>query len=314
MNTKEYEFHPYASVLPMLGVTEAGELAADIQEYGLREPIILFEGKILDGRNRFKACKIAGVEPRFEDFNGNGDPIAFIVSKNIRRRHLTAAQKGMAVSKFDSMPRGDISRIQKSAKTPTVSQSAPGAHRENSTPEDGPRSAKELAKQAGISTRTVVDSRKVRREGSPELVAEVERGEKSLKTAVKEIKAGKEEKEKHFDKTGYPIPDSILADWQAAESFKSTLNTLQQIRLDLEKALARSDLPFRQIGQDTVIDLKNAWAALKQVLPYAVCPSCQGRTRSKCTVCKQMGFVGEFGYRHWFAKEVIDLREKAIKK
>lgn len=121
-------------------------------------------------------------------------------------------------------------------------------------------------------------------------------------------------KEIHLDKTGYVIPDSILADWQVAESFRSTLNDLQRIKLLIEKAIDKRELIYREVGQDTVADLKNTWTALKQVLPYAVCPTCQGRTREKCSVCKQRGFVSEFGYTHWFAKEVIELRERAIRK
>lgn len=131
--------------------------------------------------------------------------------------------------------------------------------------------------------------------------------------AKQESPAPKAEKQKHLDKTGYPIPDSILTDWQIAESFRSTLSDLQRIKLQIEKAIDKRDLIYREVGQDTVADLKNAWTALKQVLPYAVCPTCQGRTREKCSVCKQRGFVSEFGYTHWFAKEVIELREKAIK-
>lgn len=313
MSVKEYEFHPYAAVLPMLGVAELNELAADIQANGLREDIVLFEGKILDGRNRYKACGIGKIEPRFKEFNGDGDPIDFIVSKNIKRRHLTQSQKAMVVAKVAQLPRGDVSRL-KSSKTPINSQSAQSAQWE--PPRS--KSVAEVAKDIDVSPRTVVQAKQVLREAPKDTVEKVERGEKSVATAVKEIKAEKQKadgaKEARLDKTGYVIPESILEDWQAAESFRSTLNDLQRIKLQIEKAVDTRDLIYREVGQDTVADLKNAWTALKQVLPYAVCPSCQGRTRSKCSACKQRGFVSEFGYTHWFAKEVIELREKAIKK
>lgn len=306
MKEQEYEFHPYAAVVPMLAQPELNALAADIQGNGLREDIVLLDGKVLDGRNRYKACRIAGVTPRFRDFNGEGDPIAFIVSKNLCRRQLTASQKALAVAKIADLPRGN----------PSLNTSKPPAKPNSAQMRN--RTAAEAAKDVDVSPRTVEQAKQVLREAPKETVEKVERGEKSVATAVKEIKAEKQKqeaaKEQYFDKTGYPIPDAILADWQQAEAYRSVLSQLQQIKLQVEKAVEKSELLFAEIGQDTVADLKNAWTTLKQLLPYAVCPSCQGRTRSKCSACKRRGFVSEFGYKHWFAKEVIELRERAIKK
>lgn len=304
MKEQEYEFHPYADVVPMMGQVELSALAADIQGGGLRQPIILLDGQILDGRNRYRACRIVGVQPTFREFNGEGDPIDYIVSMNLCRRQLTASQKAMAVAKIAALPRGNPA-LQKS-KNPNVSQIRTNAQLEKSTAQ--------VAKAVDVSPRTVVQAKQVLREAPKETVEEIERGDKSVATAVKEIKQEKAKEQKRSDKTGYPIPDAILADWQRAAEFKSTLNDLHRIKLSIEKAQERDDLIFRQIDQSAVIDLTNAWSTLKQVLPYAVCPTCQGRTRSKCTVCKQLGFVGEFGYKHWFAKEVIELRERSIKK
>jgi ParB-like chromosome segregation protein Spo0J len=84
--------HPLAALIPPMSAEEFTKLVQDIAQNGLMEPITTFEGKILDGRHRYAACRQAGVAPRFTEFAGP-DPVAFVLSKNLHRRHLTAAQK-----------------------------------------------------------------------------------------------------------------------------------------------------------------------------------------------------------------------------
>jgi N6-adenosine-specific RNA methylase IME4 len=86
------ESHPIAKMFPMMNEDELAALAADIAAHGLHRPIILLNGMILDGRNRFEACKIARWAPRFIDFDGD-DPYAFVWSENAERRHLGPDQK-----------------------------------------------------------------------------------------------------------------------------------------------------------------------------------------------------------------------------
>jgi hypothetical protein len=88
----DLQFHPLSSFFPLIEGPEFQELVADIRKRGLEDPITLHEGKILDGRNRYRACREAGIEPRFNDYAGH-DPSGFVISKNVFRRHLTTAQK-----------------------------------------------------------------------------------------------------------------------------------------------------------------------------------------------------------------------------
>src|SRR5262245_36424859 len=84
--------HELAAIFPLITEAELGALAEDIKAYGLREPITLYEGKILDGRNRARACQLAKIKPRYREFKGNS-PLAFVISENLHRRHLTASQR-----------------------------------------------------------------------------------------------------------------------------------------------------------------------------------------------------------------------------
>ena len=99
--TKEAKMgvHPLADLFPMMTDDELTGLAAGIKANGLIHPIILDPtGKtVIDGRNRLRACEIAGVEPRFEKLSGQ-DPAAFIVSVNLARRNLKKGQQAMALA------------------------------------------------------------------------------------------------------------------------------------------------------------------------------------------------------------------------
>jgi hypothetical protein len=86
------EPHPISGLFPVLPDDQLFELAEDIAKNGLREPIVLFDGMVLDGRNRLKACDLAGVEPRFEEYTGS-DPFSYVVSCNLHRRHLSAEER-----------------------------------------------------------------------------------------------------------------------------------------------------------------------------------------------------------------------------
>src|SRR5262252_9757620 len=90
------KIHPAADLFPMMPDEELQELARDIAENGLIHPIIVDDqDQLIDGRNRLAACKMAGVKPRFEKLNGS-DPVLYILSVNIERRHLSKGQLAIA--------------------------------------------------------------------------------------------------------------------------------------------------------------------------------------------------------------------------
>ena len=93
MTVQELIAHEAADLFPMMPDERLAELAADIRENGLREPIRLLDGRIIDGRNRYRACKMAGVSPRFEQVAADQNPWAFVWSLNGQRRDLSRDQR-----------------------------------------------------------------------------------------------------------------------------------------------------------------------------------------------------------------------------
>src|SRR5215471_1510615 len=97
MEVRPYAFHPFAAIFPLLPEVELHTLAEDVRAQGLKEPIVLYDDQILDGRNRALACAQAGVVPRYSTFVGTpAEALAHVWSTNMRRRHLTPSQAAIA--------------------------------------------------------------------------------------------------------------------------------------------------------------------------------------------------------------------------
>jgi ParB-like chromosome segregation protein Spo0J len=96
----EIKVHLVADIFPMMSDEELADLAADIKANGQVHPILLdCDGLLLDGRNRARACEIAGVKPLFATIaQPIPDPLAYVVSLNVKRRNMSASQKAMSAA------------------------------------------------------------------------------------------------------------------------------------------------------------------------------------------------------------------------
>lgn len=149
--------HPLAELFPMLPDAEIRELADDICTYGQRVPIILLDGMILDGRNRFAACQFAGIEPIFEEYQGD-DPLGFVLSHNLHRRHLTESQRALIAAKLVDWDIGINQNTAGAANLPT----------------------RVAAERLSISERAVRAARRIHERGSEELISAIREGRVSV--------------------------------------------------------------------------------------------------------------------------------------
>ena len=99
------KFHEIADLFPLIDGDEFQLLCDDIKKEGLNHPVILLDDEILDGRNRYRACVKVGIEPKYEKFEGD-DPLAFVLSENLHRRHLTASQRAALAAEVANMTWG----------------------------------------------------------------------------------------------------------------------------------------------------------------------------------------------------------------
>lgn len=93
------EIHPCALVFPPMGDEEYREFKEDISGQGLIDPIIIFQGKILDGRHRYNACRDLQIDVWGRKWEGGMSPMDYVLSKNLHRRNLTPAQRATAAAK-----------------------------------------------------------------------------------------------------------------------------------------------------------------------------------------------------------------------
>jgi ParB-like chromosome segregation protein Spo0J len=164
--------HPLAEIFPLMRGQQFDDLVADIKAHGLREPIVTYEDKILDGRNRYMACAATGVECASVPYTGN-DPLGYVVSRNLKRRHLNGSQRAMIATRLATMTQGartDLSPI-------------------------GERSQAQAAELLNVGKRSVERAKKVREHGTPELQAAVKRGQLSVSAAA-EIATGRSEQQR----------------------------------------------------------------------------------------------------------------------
>ena len=153
-----YKRHALSAAFPMMSEPQFQDLIVDVRVNGLNEPIVLFENQILDGWNRYQACQLAEVKPHFIHYQG-ADPVQYVKSKNLFRRHLSESQRAMSVVACSewgkSMPAGSM---------PTIAQ---------------------MAEEARVGIRTIARAKIAHEAGKTE---EVMDGNKTLREVEREVR------------------------------------------------------------------------------------------------------------------------------
>jgi ParB-like chromosome segregation protein Spo0J len=169
--------HPICLLMPSADEDELQNLTDDIRAHGLLDPIVLFEKRILDGRNRAAACESAGVAPHYVEFEGaREEALMFVVSHNLKRRHLT--KQGIADTLVEAEDFDLHYELGELASSSDIKMSA-------QKPKTA--SSRELARAAGgvVSREMINATRKVKEKAAPELKEAVKRGRIGVQDAAK---------------------------------------------------------------------------------------------------------------------------------
>ena len=201
------EFHPLANVFPLMEGEEFDGLKASIKSHGVREPIVLFEDRVLDGRNRFRACKELGIEIPAVKFSGD-EPTAFVIDKNIHRRHLTASQRAMIAANIAKIPHGQTRRWVDAENSASMI------------------SIREAAAMLNVDKATVSDARKILSDGTSEEIEQVTRGETAVSTLARQIRRGEKEVERQKYKPEAKRQNTKQLNAQLWHQFKDAINNI----------------------------------------------------------------------------------------
>jgi len=174
--TKQPALHPACLLFPPLPPGEFQSLVADIAAHGLLHPIVLHEGRVLDGRNRLLACRQAGVAPLFTTWEGEGSPIQWAISANMRRRHLSPSQR--AVLALDLLP-----LLEREAKD--RQRLSRGRGRRSPTAGGSRGKASQAAARLAATNSAYVERAKRLKSECPELVEAVRLGRVTLPEATR---------------------------------------------------------------------------------------------------------------------------------
>ncbi|HYF48877.1 MAG TPA: hypothetical protein VEJ63_05705 [Planctomycetota bacterium] len=300
---KTYPFHPVANRFPMIEGDQFKAFCEDMRANGQREPILVWRAQIIDGRNRLAACETLGIEPWYDikddDYFENEErAIAYIISINIRRRHLTQGQlAALAAECAESFASAAKARQQATLKqNGTVSANL----REREKPQlsanlreaEKGKATEKAAEAFGVSSRSVESAKKVK-EKSPHLHAKVKAGKISVHAAVKEIEKTEKQKAEHA-----AAVDTYPADVQF--KLKSSKYNPLIIRAKSIKEDGAALLKLAEGEMGAFIDINRLAASLEIVeaivkagRPHSACPYCRADRLDKkgCKACKSTGWV-----------------------
>ena len=185
------DHHPLADIFPLIAGDDYAQLVRSIAENGLREKIVLFEGRILDGRNRYRAAVSANViagdadatgpdgalRPQFRLFDpdAEGDPLRFVIIHNLHRRHLSESQRAMIAAGLADKSNGGDRKSEKYKEKQRENQ------RTNLSTDLSNAEAAEMMRVSPMSVKT---AKQVLRDGAAETVGAIAADRLAVSLAV----------------------------------------------------------------------------------------------------------------------------------
>ena len=275
--------HPACALFPDMPKSDYDELVADIKANGCHVPIVLYNGAILDGRHRWKACAELKIDCPKVNWKPkkDGSLTAYVLSMNLHRRHLSVSQLGTIGADAIPLFAKEAAERQKTGKV--ASADAKG------------KAAGHAAKTVGVSQASVERSIALKKK-DPKAFEKVKKGEQTLAQAKKSSGSSPAKKS-----TGPPARKTKFEQAVAAKDpLLRIAGFVVQIR-KLVKQIESKPIGAHFHAQQAITDLKNLERNAKFALPFKECPICGGKRG--CKLCEKAGCVPKDVYERWEASQ-----------
>lgn len=265
--------HPYADMFPAAYGKPYEYLLASVRKLKrLRNPVIVFQGMILDGNQRIRACREARVEPRFKEFEGTeAEAFELVWDLNFARRQLLPSQWGAIIAKYTLFyEQGDRRDL------------CPGTH-----------TTEEMADRVGVSRATVQRAKTVLRSGTEEEKKALESGTEKAKPLAEKIRQRENQSGNGelVDANGIKIPAPAIPFWNRKSEVKGLINQINSVKREVRK-IPDGDPMYSEVNLNGVAgSLNDAVSRLQGGVPEHVCPYCDGLSTRRCEACKGRGVV-----------------------
>lgn len=188
--TIDFPVHPAAAIFPLMTPEQIKALGLDMLRNGQRKAITRHRGQVADGRNRFLGCRWAQIPPRYVEWDGEGSIVAWVVSENLHRRHLTNQQRAVVAVNVEKAFAAEAAERSQSNLLQNQG-SIDGIN--GATREEAGRSADKAAKVLNVSAASVKRAKRVLENADPALAEAAASGAVSLSAAAEVAALPKQE-------------------------------------------------------------------------------------------------------------------------
>lgn len=305
VDLKKLEFHELALMFPKLRGEEREALKRDIDAKGVLMPVIMFEDKVLDGRNRVEIAIECDKEVEFVEWQGTRDEaLAHVISLNAKRRQLTSGQKACVAVNAGRMNKLYEEKKEKKEKGEAVEEG-----------DIADRLAEELT-----TNRTYIFKAQAIYDKSKRVFGKVLDGQLTIPQAERELRekrtastngeaaTGSTETEgtheaaepEVLDQQDKAVPVKLRPVFSEVEKYKNTISLLRDAKKRIKTELGEGPASYYLSVTGALAGIDTAIRELKQGMPYITCPECEGK---KCKSCKQKGYISKPVHDAWMAQQ-----------